>query len=89
MVWRSFLETRRRSSLLAAPRVEYAPFLDTVKSALAENRNEYLALFQKYACCGTALSVQTSTVPSARMISIYKASESLSVIKPLHAPSAG
>jgi hypothetical protein len=28
-------------------RVEYAPFVETCKAALAENRNEYLALLKK------------------------------------------
>jgi sucrose synthase len=43
----SFLTTRRRSSLLAAPRVEYAPFIDSAQKALADNKNEYLALFKR------------------------------------------
>lgn len=48
----SFLATRRRSSLLAAPRVEYAPFLEAAQRALEDNKNEYLALFKK---CGPIL----------------------------------
>lgn len=48
----SFLATRRRSSLLAAPRVEYAPFLEVVKTALSENKNEYLTLFKR---CGSGV----------------------------------
>ena len=62
----NFLNTRRRSSLLAAPKVTYAPFLEGSQAALSANRNEYLQLFKK---CGLPCAVLHREGTPCRMMS--------------------